>query len=110
MEPDAVVIVLVTWPGGSDPAPFAAALVEAGVAACVNVLPEMESIYRWEGRIERARERQILVKTTAGCLEPLRQQITGRHPYQVPEMLVVETAAGGEGYLRWVRESTGQPG
>jgi periplasmic divalent cation tolerance protein len=107
MHPDTVILVLSTWPAGSDPAPFASALVEAGVAACVNLLPEMESIYRWEGRVEQARERQVVIKTLAGRLEPLRQQMAQRHPYQVPELLVIEVAGGGEAYLRWVRESAG---
>ena len=106
MNADAVVLVLTTWPATADPVPFASALVEERLAACVNLLPEMESIYRWQGRVEREQERQVLVKTTAKRLDALRRRIAELHPYEVPELLVLEVAAGGERYLSWLKEST----
>ncbi len=109
MQPDTVVLVLTTWPAAGDPAPLAHALVESGAAACVSLLPEVDSVYRWQGRVERERERQLLVKTTAGRVAAVREQIARLHPYEVPELLVVEVAGGGDAYLRWVRESTSDP-
>lgn len=109
MQSGTVVLVLTTWPAAGDPAPLAHALVESGAAACVNLLPEMDSVYRWQGRVERERERQLLVKTTSGRVEAVRDLIARLHPYEVPELLVLEVAGGGDAYLRWVRESTGEP-
>ncbi len=106
MRADAVVLVLTTWPATADPAAFASALVEERLAACVNVMPEMDSTYRWQGRIERERERQVFIKTTAARLDALEQRIRELHPYEVPELLVLELAGGGEAYLGWVRECT----
>ncbi len=106
MHPGTVVLVLTTWPAAANPAAFAAALVEEGLAACVNLLPEMESIYRWEGRVARERERQVVMKTVAGRLEALKGRLAELHPYEVPELLVIEVADGGEAYFGWLREST----
>jgi periplasmic divalent cation tolerance protein len=107
MQPHTVVIVLTTWSAGGDPGPFATALVESGLAACVNVLPDMESIYQWKGKVERERERQVLIKTTASRVDALRQRFGELHPYDVPEMLVLPVEDGGAKYLEWVRESVG---
>lgn len=107
MHPETVVLVLTTWPAAADPSPLAAALIDERLAACVNLLPEMESIYRWQEGVERERERQVLIKTTVAQLDTLKTRLAALHPYDVPEMLVLETAGGGEAYLRWVRESVG---
>lgn len=106
MRADAVVLVLTTWPATADPAAFASALVEERLAACVNVMPEMDSTYRWQGRIERERERQVFIKTTAARLDALERRIGELHPYEVPELLVLEVSTGGGAYLAWVRDST----
>lgn len=102
------VVVLTTLPaeGAAD---FAASLVEHRVAACVNVFPEMQSVYRWEGGIEQERERQVLIKTTRDRVEALWERVRDRHPYDVPEFLVIPVIDGSESYLRWVRESTATP-
>ena len=106
MPAGAVVLVLTTWPAAADPAAFASALVEERLAACVNLMPEMDSTYRWQGRVERERERQVLIKTTAARLDSLKRRVAELHPYEVPELLVLEVADGGEAYLGWVRDST----
>ncbi|HSK10804.1 MAG TPA: divalent-cation tolerance protein CutA [Vicinamibacterales bacterium] len=106
MHPRDPVLVLTTWPAASDPGPFATTLVAERLAACVNLLPEMESVYRWQGAVERERERQVLIKTTADRLEALGARLTELHPYQVPELLVLPVSTGSEPYLGWVREST----
>jgi periplasmic divalent cation tolerance protein len=108
MEQLEAVIVLSTWPAESDPASMATALVDERLAACVNILPAMESVYRWQGAVERAVERQVVVKTTAARVPDLLARLKSLHPYEVPEMLVLPVSGGGEAYLRWIRDSTTQ--
>jgi len=100
------VIVLTTWPADRDPADMAATLVGERLAACVNLLPVMESFYRWQGTVERAAERQVIIKTTRRAVEPLLARVKALHPYDVPELLVLPVSGGGAEYLRWVGEST----
>jgi periplasmic divalent cation tolerance protein len=104
-QPDAV-IVLTTWPADADPVAMAATLVEERLAACINLLPPMESVYRWQGAVERATERQVVIKTTRQAVDPLLARLASLHPYHVPEMLVLPVSGGGAKYLDWVREST----
>lgn len=106
MHPSDIVIVLTTWPASSDPAALAITLVTERLAACVNVLAEMESVYTWQGSVQRDRERQLLMKTTAARVEALELRLASLHPYEVPEFLVLPVAGGGEAYLAWVRSST----
>ena len=100
------VVVLTTLPVDADPSQFAASLVEDRVAACVNILPEMRSVYRWESGIEDERERQIVIKTTSSCLVALWERVRELHPYEVPEFLVIPVIDGSDAYMKWVREST----
>ena len=102
------VIALTTLPADADVEAFGKALVEDRLAACVNVLPEMTSIYRWEGKVEKAAERQVIIKTTAARLADLRDRIRELHTYDVPEFVVVPIVGGSDEYLRWVGESTGR--
>jgi periplasmic divalent cation tolerance protein len=104
-SPDCV-IALTTLPADADVEAFGKALVEDRLAACVNVLPEMTSIYRWEGKVEKSAERQVIIKTTAARLADLRDRIRELHTYDVPEFVVVPILSGSEEYLKWVGEST----
>lgn len=101
---DEGVLVLTTWPAHHDAAPLARTLVEERLAACVGVLPEMRSYYRWAGGVQDEAERQILIKTTRGRLEALRARVGVLHPYDVPEWLVLG-AEGSQAYVAWLRES-----
>lgn len=103
----AVVLVLTTWPADHDCTAAARTLVDERLAACVSVLDPMTSIYRWQGTIEEARERQVLLKTTAARVDALTARLTALHPYDVPEILVLPIGQGGERYLAWVEESVG---
>lgn len=103
------VLILTTWPADRDAAPFARALVEERLAACVNVLPPMSSVYRWQGAVEEAAERQVIIKTTAARAEAVAARVHALHPYDVPELLVVTLAQGSAAYLDWLGEST-EPG
>jgi periplasmic divalent cation tolerance protein len=99
------VVVLTTVPVDFDATAFASTLVGERLAACVNVLPAMESIYRWQGNIESGSERQLVIKTTAARLAGLQQRIRALHPYEVPEVLVLPVSGGADSYLGWLRES-----
>ena len=101
------VIVLTTLPVDADALSFAQALVETRLAACVNLLPVMESVYRWEGKVEQERERQVVIKTSRVRVVALWERVRDLHPYDVPEFLVLPIDDGNEAYLRWVGESTG---
>jgi periplasmic divalent cation tolerance protein len=102
---ESCVIVLTTFPADRDAESFARTLVEERLAACVNILSPMESIYRWHGAVEQACERQLVFKTTAARVEELRARMAALHPYEVPEMLVLSVTDGAETYLNWLRDS-----
>ena len=106
---DYVLVLTTLPPDARDSAEFARLLVEERLAACVNILPPMESVYRWEGRVERESERQILIKTTRERLADLWERVRELHPYEVPEFVVVPILDGNEAYLRWIGESTKRP-
>jgi periplasmic divalent cation tolerance protein len=105
MNPD-YVMVLTTLPADADGAAFARRLVEERLAACVNVLAPMESIYRWEGNVELEPERQIVIKTSRERVVALWDRVRELHPYDMPEFLVLPIVDGNEAYLQWVAEST----
>ncbi|MCW1914357.1 divalent-cation tolerance protein CutA [Luteolibacter sp. GHJ8] len=93
-------VVLCTFPDIEQARQIGAALVERQVAACVNLLPGVESIYRWEGKVEQASEVMGIIKTT--CYPELEAAIRELHPYEVPEILALPIAAGSTGYLEWL--------
>jgi len=99
------VIVLTTVPEDLDASALARTLVGERLAACVNLLPVMMSIYRWEGKVEESRERQLVIKTSAERVERLRERLAELHPYDVPEFLVVAVADGDARYLAWLADS-----
>jgi periplasmic divalent cation tolerance protein len=98
------VIVLTTFPDADAAATFARTLVAERLAACVNILPAMQSIYRWKGEIEEAREHQLLIKTSVARLDSLKRRLRELHPYEVPELLVMEVQVA-EPYGRWLLDS-----
>ena len=100
------VIVLTTLPADGDAEQFASRLVEEKLAACVNVLPAMRSVYRWKNVVERADERQCVIKTTAQCIGPLETLLRTLHPYDVPEFVVIPIIQGSAPYLSWLSDST----
>ena len=100
------VIVLTTLPVEADADAIVTALVEERLVACANVLPAMQSVYRWQGHVEKAEERQVVMKTTSAQVPPLQSRLQTLHPYDVPEFLVLAVAGGAEAYLRWMADST----
>lgn len=103
-----IVICFCSCPDPAIATRIARTLVEERLAACVNVLPGMHSIYRWQGAIESADEVLLLIKTTATRMEALRQRIVSLHPNELPEVLAVEAADGLPAYLDWVRQQSHQ--
>jgi periplasmic divalent cation tolerance protein len=101
-----VVVALTTLPPDADAAAFARRLVDDRLAACVSLLPAMQSVYRWEGQLEAASERQVLIKTTREQLDALFAVVCDLHPFDVPEWIVLAAAGGSDTYFDWVRAST----
>lgn len=86
---------------------IADALVEARLAACVQVLPGIASVYRWEGAVARADETLLLAKTTRACFDALSARVVALHPHAVPEVIAFDVAAGLPAYLDWLARETG---
>lgn len=84
---------------------MARTLVEEHLAACVNVSIGVESIYWWQGKIEQTLEYVLMIKTTAGKIDALRERVMKLHPYEVPEFVVLPIESGSEAYLKWIGES-----
>lgn len=82
-------------------------LVEERLVACVNLLPQVRSIYRWKGIVEADGETLCLMKTTRALFERLRARVVELHPYEVPEIIAVEISEGHPPYLAWLRDSIG---
>ena len=95
-----------TCPDQDTAARIADTLVGERLAACVNIVPGLRSVYRWQGAIESADEVLLLAKTTRECLEALTARVVELHPYELPEVIAVEVAGGLAAYLDWVAEQT----
>ena len=80
-------------------------LVENRMAACVNIVPQIVSIYRWQGKVEDAREWLLLIKTTEAAFEKVRRAIAELHSYELPECICLEITDGSPNYLQWIAES-----
>lgn len=108
MEP--IVFLYVTAPDEAAAGRIAEALVEGRLAACVNILPRIRSVYRWEGAIERADETAMIVKTTAARADAARAIIQSRHSYETPVIaaLVIDSGRSGEKFVRWIASATAE--
>ena len=99
-------IVLVTCASIAEARKIGRSAVEKKLAACANIVPGVESIYRWKGRVERAREVLVVMKTTSNRLSQLEREVKRVHSYDVPEFIVLRVVAGSADYLAWIRAST----
>lgn len=99
------VVVLLTGPTAEALQAIGGSLVEERLAACVNILPGVKSIYRWEGAVEESDEALAIVKTTVARLPGLEARVGELHPYELPEILAIEPDGGSIAYLNWIRES-----
>lgn len=99
-------IAFCTCPDAATATRIADALVGERLAACVNVLPGVHSVYRWQGAVERADEVLLMIKTRAECLPALSARIQALHPHELPEVIAVEAAGGLPAYLQWIAAET----
>jgi periplasmic divalent cation tolerance protein len=99
-----VSIVLTTLGADADAAAIARTLIDERLAACVNILPVMTSVYRWQGKVEQDREQQMVIKTASDRVDALQTRLRQLHPYELPEFLIL-AATGSDAYLAWVGES-----
>jgi len=98
------VLVLSTGSDDESTDVLARTLVDEKLAACVNVLPAMTSIYRWHGALEHSRERQLIIKTTRAALPRLHARLVELHSYDLPEFIVIDIVSGGSDYLAWIAQ------
>jgi periplasmic divalent cation tolerance protein len=98
-------IVLTTAGSEEEAQKIAHHLGENGMAACVNIVPQIASIYRWQGKVEEAREWLLVIKTTARTFEKIRAAIAQLHSYELPECICLTIEDGSPEYLRWIAES-----
>ena len=105
-SPTQALLVIANCPDEACANRIALAVVEAGLAACVNLLPRVQSVYRWQGNIESASEVPLLIKTTAGRYGELEAAVRELHPYDVPEIIALPIAQGLPAYLDWLAAET----
>ena len=103
-SPSDALIVFMTVPDAATGAAIGRTLVDERLAACVNILPGIRSIYRWQGQVSDEGEALCLIKTQAALYDRLRERATALHPYDVPELIAVSPSAGNAPYLRWIGE------
>ena len=101
MDDDAIVVFM-TAANGEEATRLADMLVGAHLAACVQILPEMESVYRWQGKVERQAEVLLIAKTTRGKFDELDREVRALHSYDTPEIVAVPVVAGSAPYLEWL--------
>ena len=102
---DEAIVVLMTAANGEEAARLADMLIGAHLAACVQILPEMESVYRWKGKIERQPEILLLAKTARSKFEDLEREVRALHSYETPEIIALPIAAASTAYLDWLTAS-----
>jgi periplasmic divalent cation tolerance protein len=97
-------LVLTTTASLEEARKVARALLESRLTACVNIIPKIESVYRWEGKVEEAQEYLLLIKTTAEAFPAVQEKILELHSYDVPECIAISVDEGSEAYLKWIDE------
>lgn len=101
------IVVFITAPGEEEAAGIGRELVEARLAACVNIVKDARSIYRWQGKIEDAAEALMIVKTQKDRFDDLMEAVKKLHSYSVPEIIALPVVQGSEDYLAWLKDETG---
>jgi periplasmic divalent cation tolerance protein len=101
-------IVLTTAGDREEAQKIASALVERRVAACVNIVGPIDSVYRWQGKVERAQEYLLIIKTTAAAADRVHEVNSELHSYELPECVVLPVEGGSEEYLAWIGENVAE--
>ena len=99
------IVVFLTAANGEEATRLADLLIGAHLAACVQILPEMESVYRWQGQIERQSEILLIIKTARGKFAELEREVRALHSYETPEIVAIPIVTGSQPYLEWLSES-----
>lgn len=99
-------LVFSTFPDIETARRIARQLVSENLAACANIVPAVESIYRWQGKVEDAKETLVFFKTTSARYPAFQEKLKSLHPYEVPEIICLRIADGSPEYLRWVVDNT----
>ena len=99
-------VVLCTAPNAETADRLARGLVEERLAACVNIITGVQSVYRWDGKVNAEAELQLVIKTSARRFEQIRVWLAAEHPYDVPEIVALPIVAGSAGYLEWIDTQT----
>ena len=99
------IVMLCTVPDRESGERIAAALVEERLAACVNLVPGLISVYRWQGKVEQEPECLLIIKTGVSRFEAVQQRIKALHPYEVPEIIALPISHGDPAYLNWITEN-----
>ena len=103
-QTETCIVVLCTCPDDSTARKLATEIVRARLAACVNIVPTVRSVYRWEGDVTSDEESLLLIKSTAARYAELERAIVQHHPYDVPEIVQLRIAAGSPSYLAWIAD------
>lgn len=103
---ESVLLVMTNMPDAASADSLARILIEARLAACVNCLPGVRSIYRWQGAVEHAEETTLLIKTVQGRYAELEAAIRTNHPYEVPEIIAIPPSTGWPPYMAWIAQET----
>ncbi|MCS0493497.1 divalent-cation tolerance protein CutA [Ancylobacter mangrovi] len=101
-------MVYTTWPSAVEAEAAGRAIVADGLAACVNIMPGMVSIYRWRGEIERADEVVMILATREDLADAVAQAVRARHSYDMPAILFLPVTGGDTDYLDWIEQETGE--
>lgn len=99
-------VTLCTVPDRESGERIATALVDEHLAACVNLVPGLSSTYRWQGKVEKASECLLIIKTVAGRFEAVKNRIKSLHSYDLPEIIAFRISDGSPDYLKWITENT----
>jgi len=108
-ENDKPVLIYSTFPSAEEAERIGGALVERGLAACVNIFPGMTAIYLWEGKRERGSEAAMLIKTRSSLASQVVAEARKLHPYTNPALLVLPVSGGSADFMRWIAEQTAKP-
>ncbi len=103
---DQAIVVFVTAASEPEATRLAEALVAEQLAACVNIVANIHSIYRWQGKVQQDREHLLIIKTRRAKFAALELRVRALHSYDVPEVIAVEVVDGSERYLAWIRDNT----
>ena len=106
MDGDAILLCLCSCPDATSAEQLAGALVGERLAACINIVPGLRSVFRWQGSVQRESEVLLLIKTTRSRYPALQARLPQLHPHELPELVAVESNDGLPAYLRWVADMT----